>query len=396
MPRVCYVGNVGPGSADHSTENDIRRAFEYLGWTVDPVREIDFMRQIQRPRDWEALRERFLASDLVLHTLTQGQYPAVDQVLGLWQACANAGVPTASVHLDLFYGLSSPKDAGPQRQDLPRLHPMFRVAHVFTADGDHDAEFERDGVNHHWLPPAVRHDEARRIEPTAEDRVKYAGIDVAFIGSKGYHKEWPHRPEMIDRLRDQYGSRFAHIGGGADADLHGDDGGALRGEALNRAYATIPVIVGDYCFAGQLDRYWSDRFFETWGRGGNLVFPHSQALADLVPGIWSSSRGRGYPSWIIGDWDELFREVDGAIRNYDHPTCVRLCGEMQAWVAREHTYVNRVRTMLDVIGLPYGAQLLVEAEISAARLATRRALIEAAERLEGAAAELRLQAEKVA
>mgnify|MGYP001589382232 CR=1 FL=1 len=140
-----------------------------------------------------------------------------------------------------------------------------------------------------------------------------------------------------------------------------------------------------------------------------MVFPHSRALADLVPGIWSDGRGRGYPSWIIGDWDELFREVDGAIRWHDDPTLVRLRDEMQAWVAREHTYVNRVRSLLHVIGFGphprndfkmfdemFQSVMLIDPAEHAAPVSPRAALIQAAEKLEAAAAELRIQAEKVA
>ena len=249
MLTVVYIGNVGPGSAGHSTENDIRRAFEALGWIVDPIPEKQFIRDIQRPQHWEALRAQFVAADLVLHTLTQGSYPAVDEVLGLWQSCRNAGVPTASIHLDRFYGLSSAKDTGPQRCDLPRLHPMFRVQYCFTADGDNQEQYERDGVNHHWLPPAVCHEECY----DAEADPKWAGIEVAFVGARGYHPEHP-RDKLVDHLAGRFGDVYTRVAGDTEW-------GTVRGHDLNRLYASVPVFVGDSCFAGTSIRYTSDRFF---------------------------------------------------------------------------------------------------------------------------------------
>lgn len=327
VKRVVYVGNFQP---DHSTENDVRRAFEHLGWHVDTIQERDFAETVTGGLD-QALADEMGSVDLVLHTMTQGSYPDPDAVTELWAWCADLSVPTASIHLDLFYGLASPKDAGPQRCDLPRLHPMFRVAHVFTADGGHQDDFVRDGVNHHWLPPAVRHDEARRIEPDDQTAKLFDGIDVAFVGAKGYHPEWPHRPELVDRLRERYGARFVHVGPGGDLDT-------IRGERLNMLYAQVPVIVGDYCFAHSASRYWSDRFPEVWGRGGFLVFPHTEALEEQVG---------PYPCWRVGDWASLFEKVDYFVANPEIRDEWR--GMLQPKIAAEHTYVNRVQTMLDTI-----------------------------------------------
>lgn len=337
MPTVTYIGNFG---AEHSTENDVRRAFEHLGWSVRWVEERDFLAQLDGGR---RARSPFLdlatSSDLVLHTMTQGSY---GDLSWLWDACRGAKVPTASIHLDLFYGLSSPKDSGPQRCDLPAVHPMFRCDHVFTADGGHDLEFERDGVNHHWLPPGVRHDHAKRIRPSHDVHVdpRWYGIEVAFVGSRGYHPEWPHRPELVDRLREWYGPRFAHVGGGADADLHGATGGAMRGLELNAFYDTVPVIVGDYCFARWDSRYWSDRWPETWGRGGFLLYPRTAPLDDLV--------GYNAPCWEVGEWDQLHQRIDYFLT---HPEIREgVTAMVQPDVAANHTYVNRVTTMLDTIG----------------------------------------------
>ena len=321
MTDVCYVGNF---SASHSTENDVRRAFEHLGHQVDPVEETQALFWLQSVEGFARLRDRMLDTDLVLHTMTQGAYgPGMTD---LWACCAEAGIPTASIHLDLFYGLSSPKDSGPQRCDLPRLHPMFRVDHVFTADGGHDAEFARDGVNHHWLPPAVCHAEAVDVAPNRERWPQ----DVAFVGSTGYHPEWWHRDRMVTALAKRYGDRFVHVGNGGQP--------TVRGLALNELYASVPVIVGDYCFAQRGSRYWSDRFCEVWGRGGYLVFPQTDALAEQVG---------PYPSWDVAQgFDAMCDAIDLALGDAYHRDGTR--ERLAAVIRAEHTYLNRVQTILDV------------------------------------------------
>lgn len=336
MPTVLYVGNFEP---PHSTENDVRRAFEQVGWEVDRLQEREFVRAFENG-SFGRVYDRCLAADLVLHTMTQGSYPDPVQVLDLWAACARGGVPTASIHLDLFYGLASPKDSGPQRHDLPRTHPMFKVAHVFTADGGHQPEFERDGVQHHWLPPAVNHVEAVDVEPGPVEVVDHQGYvrviepgqyDVGFAGSDGYHPEWPHRPQLVKWLRKTYGDRFLHVGGSS---TH-----RVTGLMLNRVFANVPVWVGDSCLTSPGFAYWSDRIPETWGRGGFLIHPHVRALDERY--------GMPHPgdSWEAGDFAALADAIESFLEARQLRESVR---EYFAEQTRANdTYVNRVQTIID-------------------------------------------------
>lgn len=329
MPHVEYVGNLGPGSPPFATEHDVRRAFLALGWTVGEIPEKDFIRGVQRPQKWTELESRFLAADLVLETLTQGQYPAAEKVEGLWQSCRNAGVPTASIHLDIFFGLSSPKDSGPQRWMLPAVHPMFKVDHCFTADGDHDQEYRDVGVNHHWLPPAVCHEETYDAEPDP----KWKGIEVAFVGARGYHPEHP-RAALVDALAFNYGDTFTRVAGDTDW-------GTVRGDDLNRLFASVPVFAGDSCFAGQSVKYTSDRFFETYGRGGFLVYPY-------IP--WLEETFGPYPHWEpYDDFGAMCESIDWWLEHPEEREAERL--RIAGIVRRDHSYLNRIRELLTVVGL---------------------------------------------
>lgn len=339
MPTVLYVGNF---SAPNSTENDVRKAFERLGWTVDRCEEREFTRAFETSA-YGPVYYRCLAADLVVHTLTQGSYPDPVAVLDLWGACARSGVPTASIHLDLFYGLASPKDQGPQRHELPRTHPMFKVAHVFTADGAHPDEFARDGVHHHWLPPGVNHEEAHDVEPGPVTVVRHDGQErtiepgqylVGFAGSDGYHPEWPHRPALVEWLRATYGDRFVHIGGSATRRVTGLD--------LNRILSSVPVWVGDSCLTAPTAAYWSDRIPETWGRGGFLIHPQVDALD-----AWY---GMAHPGqeWHAGDFSALKDEIETwlGLDLMRHSVGAKFRSRTRAC----DTYVQRVQHILETVG----------------------------------------------
>lgn len=341
QPRVCYIGNFVPY---HSTENCIARAFEQLGWEVDRWQEAQFIASMGAGVNRRNHR-RALASRLVLHTLTQGHMPQQTPALALWEACANAGIPTASVHLDLFYGLSSPKGhRGPQRSALPREHPMFRVDHVFTADGGHDAEWAYDGVNHHWLPPGVDGDEAIDVapnDPVPDGPMFGSQYVVGFAGSDRYHREWPHRHALIDHLRDWYGDRFLHIGGTSTP--------RITGLALNRVLASVPVWVGDSCLTRPDFAYWSDRVPETWGRGGFLIHPNVDALNQHYAGDIRFPHTHPGATWEVGDWSALRAEIDGWLFDNPHRDTTR--AYFASMTRQRDTYLHRVQTILDTIGI---------------------------------------------
>jgi len=328
--RAYYIGNF---AAPYSTENEIRLAFESLGWDVDAHQEADFMTALDTERGRALVADRAVAADLVLHTMTQGQYPDTDATVRLWNLCAQRGIPTASMHLDLFYGIGAAKRGGVQRRHLPAQHPMFRVAHVFTPDGSHDHLWKRDGVNHHWLPPGVG---ARWCYDATPMPSQYL---VGFAGSDRYHVEWPHRGELLAHLRDWYGDRFVHLGGTSTPRVNGED--------LNRWYRSVPVWVGDSCLTAPDFRYWSDRVPETWGRGGFLIHPRVDALNERALQL----TGEQHPGWQweCGDW----RTLRDLITSWITAEVPRLhMQELMTTISRKRdTYVDRVCRVLNEIGL---------------------------------------------
>jgi hypothetical protein len=320
--KIAYVGNFEP---EFSTENDVRKAFEYLGHEVIKLQEGD--NHNPNKASITDIVNAALDSDLLLWTGTWADAYPLEVVLDLFHECAVKGIPTATLHLDTFWG----KSRGGRKW---WREPMFHTAYIFTADGDYQKEWELLGKKHIWLPPAVRHDAAH----LGKFREEFA-CDVAFVGSNGhgYHEDvWGYRKELVDNLREmcrRNGWSFKNPGG--------DDPKIPRGEDMNDFYASAKVTVGDsLCLKKEDSHYWSDRVPEATGRGGFLIMPQIKALM---------RQGWLIPSYKWGDFEHLERAIEYCLND---PKGYEGCKKInQENTAKHHTYINRAKKILRKVGL---------------------------------------------
>lgn len=318
---IAYRGNFLPwieaeGRTPWSTEYHVARSLEHLGHRVVRVQEDQ--------ADWRATEQAAAGADLFLWTSTPGYAQQWDRAEA-YRSLARLGrwMPTVGFHLDIWFGL--------ERDKAVHEEPFFQaLGWVFTADGDHDAEFAAAGVNHRWCPPAVYGPEC--VPGTYREEF---ACDVAFVGSwLEYHPAWwPERKRLLDFLKLRYRKRCRFF----------PDAGqpAVRSEALNDLYASAKVVVGDSCFADRSTRYFSDRAFETVGRGGVLVHPHVPALAEMLPS------GLGVRYFPHGDHEDLARVIDWYLAEDDQRALERKAG--QEHVAAHHTYAHRLAYVLDAV-----------------------------------------------
>lgn len=309
--RVVYVGNY---TAPWCTEVHLARELESLGHDVCRIQEPpgggdrDLLRLIECESD---------GADLFLWTRTWG-LPA--SATRLWRRLEENGCATASYHLDLYVPLA-------RGQEI-ETDPFWTTGTVFTPDGNPASEafFAERGINHVWSPPAVVSDECTLGTP----RPEYAH-DVVFVGSaEGYHSEWPWRADLVRWLEHTYRDRFVRYGHPR----------VVRGQDLSDLYASAKVVVGDSCFAAPGQRYFSDRPFESYGRGAYMIFPRIDLLAEMIG---------PYPAYTVGDFDELRDAIDSALGDAYHRDGTR--DRLHEKVRTEHTYKIRLRTALDVMGL---------------------------------------------
>lgn len=303
---IAFRGNFLPS---HSTESHVSATMEAMGHRVIRIQE--------NKMSWEQTVEAAQAADIFWWTCTWHE-----DLDGGHAALRALTIPTVSHHLDLYVGL--------HREGWIDTDPFWRTKYVFTADGGHDDYFAAHGVNHHWIRPGVYDAECR----PGYMHARWRG-DIAFIGNyRHYHKEWPYRVELIDWLRRTYGSRYKHYAGGV--------GPVVRGQDLNDVLASTKIIIGDsLCFNFTQPNYWSDRVYETLGRGGFMIHPY-------IPGMEQEFiDGEHLRFYRFGDFDQLHDLIHYYLRDKAERTHIQRRGH--EFVKRNATYRNRLAEIFAVL-----------------------------------------------
>jgi hypothetical protein len=308
MSKIVFLGNF---HVDFSSETHHVKSLESLGHEVIRLQEGESSSQY--------ILDEAMKSDLFVwvHThgwTTPGSLPMEDVL----DTLNNAGIPTMTYHLDLWFGL--------RRQNDLEQDPFYKhIGHFFTVDKLMADWFtENTNVKGHFLTAGVYDKECYLHESYDPNSFDY---DVIFVGSKGYHYEWQYRPQLINFLRSIYGSRFLHVGGDGDT-------GTVRGDALNRIYAKSKIAIGDTLNLNfNYPFYTSDRLFESTGRGGFTIYPKIEGLEQYF------KDEEEIIFYEHGNFDDLKEKIDKYLVEDEKREAMRLAGHNRT--KNEHTYVNR-------------------------------------------------------
>jgi hypothetical protein len=307
--KITFLGNFG---VSYSSENHHVKTLESLGHEVICLQEGKV--------DGNEIVKQALTSDLFVVVHTHGWVTPIlplSDVLRLLKG----KVTTLTYHLDLWFGIDRQKDL--ETDDFYKLIDHFFCTDKLMADWFND----NTKVKGHFLPAGVYHEETYLLDLPKTN-------DVIFVGSKGYHNEWKWRPQLIDWLYQAYGDRFKH---------YGNDGlGVVRGDDLNRLYASTKIVVGDtLCLNFNYPYYLSDRVFETTGRGGFLLMPYIKGIEDLF------KVGKEIITFKFGDFKDLKSKIDYYLEHDDEREEIRIAGFERT--KKDHNYKNRWITILDEI-----------------------------------------------
>lgn len=317
MARVVFLGNFG---VDYSSETHHANSIESLGHTVVRLQE-------RRAKSKVILAEA-LESDLFIwvHTHnwdTPGSLSMEEVLLKL----KHRNIPTATYHLDLWFGLK-------RQKDLEQDSFYKTIGHFFATDKLMTDWFNQNtNVKGHFIPAGVYDKECYLHKDYDTNNFTQ---DVIFVGSKGYHPEWKYRPKLIDFLKETYGTKFTHVGGDGDT-------GTVRGHELNKTYAQSKIAVGDSLNIDfNYPYYSSDRLFESTGRGGFTIYPRIKGLEEYFTEeeiVW----------YEHGNLKDLKQKIDYYLTHDDEREAIRLRGHERT--KRDHTYVNRWKTILEELGI---------------------------------------------
>lgn len=308
--KILFLGNF---DAEHSSENYYKKTFRSMGHEVLSMQEgrtagVDLSNYID-------------ACDCFFWVSTHGwQTPGIEDFL---IECRKKGKTSFAYHLDLYMGI--------KRERQLFLSPFFTVDHFFTVDKlmadwlneNQPVSSKRQG---HFLPAGVYEGECFLGTPNKE---KYPH-EIIFTGSKGYHEEYPYRPQLIDWLHETYGERFGHYGGGGMP--------TVRGPELNNLYASAKIVIGDtLCKNFNYPWYSSDRLFEVTGRGGFLIYPYITGLEE-----WFDMDE--IASYDFGNFDQLKSQIDFYLVHEPERERMKIAGFNRA--KSEHTYRHRLTELL--------------------------------------------------
>ena len=308
--QITFLGNF---EVPFSSENHHALSLESLGHEVIRLQE--------NRTDTNAVLSSALRSDLFVWVKTHGwNTPGKRTIRDVINILKANNKKTISYHLDLYMGI--------ERWNEYKDSDLFAIDHFFTVDPQMAKWLnENTQVKGHFVPAGV-YDKECYIADVPIER------DIIFVGSRGYHHEWPWRPQLIDWLKETYKDRFQHWGG--------DGLGVVRGDALNKLYASTKIVIGDTLSPNfDYPYYFSDRLFETTGRGGFILFPYIKGIEDYF------KPGKELATYKFGNFDDLRGKIDFYLRNRPLREQLRQAG--YARTKKDHTYKNRWQEILEVL-----------------------------------------------
>lgn len=313
--KITLLGNF---YVDYTSETHHKKSLEALGHEVIALQE-------SRATSDQVL-EAAQNSQLFIWIHTHGwDTPGTIGMKKVLDILKDAGIPTLSYHLDLWLGLERQKDI--YKDDV------WNIEYFFTADKNF-AEWlcNNTKIKGRYMPAGVFHEECVMLPPDNGEK-----FDVIFVGSKGYHPEWPYRPKLINWLQATYGDRFAHFGG--------DGLGVVRGMDLNQTYSNAKVVVGDtLCINYNYPNYFSDRLFETTGRGGFLIFPYIEGIKELFNTDRDDNQPCEIATYKFNDFEELKFKIDYFLKDDERRERLRKFAFERT--KNNHTYKHRWEAIL--------------------------------------------------
>jgi hypothetical protein len=314
--KIAFLGNF---TVDFSSESHYLKTFRKLGHEV-----ITFQENAYRFNQSDI--NRVLECDMFFWVHTHNWD---NQGLKALLKAIKGRVPIVGYHLDLWIGIQRERDLN--SDEYWKWMDYFfctdpEMVDLLNATPNRPKSF--------YLAAGVFEDECYMGNKRPE-----FDYDVVFTGSAlNYHPEWPYREKLVGFLRETYGDRFGHYGSGGNP--------TVRGKDLNDLYASAKIVVGDtLCPNFTKPGYFSDRLFETTGRGAFVIFPYIRGIENYFE--LATSENQEIVTYTFDNFDSLESQIEFYLENEDNRKAIQSRGHLRT--KREHTYTQRLQVIINTI-----------------------------------------------
>jgi len=316
--RIAFIG----GFDRLYDEEGKARSFEKLGCEVLRVSEVGFDdSSLNKIKEW--------SPDVVMSAKFLIEPSLRDD---LFKHCRDNFIKTAAWHPDLYhYG---PPVAGEQRLAwINNKAGLYAADYVFSPEGGemNDRLYRRLGIKHHTVRQAP-FDETVKIVNSADvsDLTDKESIDILFIGSM-YQIADQFRPALVSFLQSEFNDRFLWLG---------QTEHQVREERLSTIISKTKIVMGEsFYYPG----YWSNRVYETIGRGGFILHPY-------VPGLEEEfEEGKEcvfFDRWNFSDLQNKINYYLDPANEWERKSIVRNGMER---VKKDHTLLNRCKQIMEIL-----------------------------------------------
>ncbi len=321
MSKIALLGNF---RVNYTSESDYKYTLEQLGYEVVALQETEVSGQ--------QVLDAALQCEALMYVHTHSWKTLGMPLSEVFTKLKEAGIPTFTYHLDLWMGLKRQTDMG---QD-----DYWNIEHFFTVDKEMADYLNDNGISKgHYLHAGVIKRDCFLADPDPTRKE-----EVIFTGSYDYHEEHPYRRQLLDMLRYYYGRNFRRYGRPAPDQR---DAQYIMGDKLNTVLASAKVVVGDsLCKGFNKADYWSNRCYETLGKGGFLIHPYIQGMEQHF------EDKKHLVFYTFGDFHQLTTLIDYYRTHDEEREAIRIAGHEH--VKNNHTFTERMQTMLETIGLSHG------------------------------------------
>jgi len=301
MKKILYFGDF---RKPYDTELYIARALRDLGYEVMCKQEDNMIIQ-----NVMSLVSEVKIYNPILVLFSKGK-PIGESQLFI-EELKKAKINTACWLFDLYFDLPIDRGRGLRAKTAP-----FNCETIFSTDGGHEKEFADLGIKKITLRQGIYDKEA-----ILYDREKVN--DIIFVGNDVFKT----RVLLLNSLKEKYGDRFRRFG-------HSNDT-VVRNLPLNELYASTKIVIGD---SQPSPKYWSNRIYETLGRGGFLLHPKVEGIEEEF------EDGNHLVLYERDNMEDLYSKIDYYLTHDEEREKIRKAGH--ELVKNKYTYTDRCRDLM--------------------------------------------------